>query len=155
MGQKSIAAGKSSPSHYADGLTTPDNPFRFHGLGLYKGKWGNGRALEDQAMGKHQNIQSILPGLGLGILLRPLLGGIDSLCLVFLPRLGDIVGKGIVGVGSTKESLNGEEDGTNLQCGGPVACPCQHTYQPTPNAEGRVLFKTSRQIRPSRSMFGW
>lgn len=52
---------------------------------------------------------------GLGILLGPLLGCGNSLSLVLLPCLRDIVGERVVGVRGAKKSLNREENGTDLE----------------------------------------
>jgi hypothetical protein len=51
---------------------------------------------------------------GLCVLLGPLLGCGNSLSLVFLPCLRDIVGEGVVGVRGAKKSLNGEQNGADL-----------------------------------------
>lgn len=50
----------------------------------------------------------------LGILLSPLSSSLNGSVLVFFPSLGDIVGERVVGVGCTKQGLNGEQDGTDL-----------------------------------------
>lgn len=57
----------------------------------------------------------------LGVLLRPLLSCGDGLCLILLPRLGNVVGERIVWVGCAEQSLDGEEDGADLQGRRPVA----------------------------------
>jgi hypothetical protein len=59
------------------------------------------------------------------VLLGPLLGCGNSLSLVLLPCLRNIVGEGVVGVRGAKESLNGEQNGANLQGRRPVAYFCQ------------------------------
>lgn len=64
---------------------------------------------------------SAWPVSRLRILLCPFLGCLDRLCLVLLPRLSHIVRQGIIWVRGTQEGLDGEEDGTNLQRGRPVA----------------------------------
>jgi hypothetical protein len=64
---------------------------------------------------------SCSPTSGLCILLCPLLGRLDGLCLVLLPRLRDIVGERVVRVRGTKQSLDGEENGTDLEGRRPVA----------------------------------
>lgn len=67
----------------------------------------------------------VLAGIsGLSVLLRPLLGRGDGFALVFLPRLRNIVCERIVGVWSAKESLNGQENGADLEGRRPVACTC-------------------------------
>lgn len=58
---------------------------------------------------------------GLRILLCPLLGGRNSLCLVLLPRLSDVVCEGVVGVGRAQESLDRQKNRANLQGRRPVA----------------------------------
>jgi len=111
-GAKAHRCREISPSCFPDIPTTPENR---------SVSWASSIQGGSGETGKHQHVQSILLGLGLCIFLSPLLGRLDSLCLILLPCLGDIVGEGVVGIGSTKESLNGEENGTNLQCRGPVA----------------------------------
>ena len=59
------------------------------------------------------------------MLLRPLTSCLDSGILVLLPLLRDVVGERVVGVRSTKQSLDGEENGADLERGGPVACCSQ------------------------------
>lgn len=50
----------------------------------------------------------------------PLLGGLNGRGLVILPALGNIVGERVVGIGSTEEGLDREEDSADLERGGPV-----------------------------------
>ena len=57
----------------------------------------------------------------LGILLSPLLGSRDGLCLIFFPSLRDIVGEWVIGVWDAEESLNREENGADLERRRPVA----------------------------------
>jgi hypothetical protein len=53
---------------------------------------------------------------------RPLPRRLDGGGLILLPALGDVGGERVVGVGGAEEGLDGEEDGADLQGGGPVAC---------------------------------
>lgn len=50
----------------------------------------------------------------------PLLGRLNRCGLVVLPALGNVVGERVVGVGSTEEGLDREEDSADLESGGPV-----------------------------------
>lgn len=62
----------------------------------------------------------LLRGFGGGVLLRPLAGGLDGSFLVLLPGFGDFGGERVVGIGCAEEGLDGEEDGADLEGGGPV-----------------------------------
>ncbi len=57
----------------------------------------------------------------LRVLLCPFSGRGDGLRLVLLPRLSYVVCERIVWVRGAKERLNGEEDGSDLQCRRPIA----------------------------------
>lgn len=59
---------------------------------------------------------------GNSVLGGPLLGRRDSSLLILLPALGNIGSKRVVGVRGTQEGLDGQEDGTDLEGGGPVVC---------------------------------
>jgi hypothetical protein len=61
------------------------------------------------------------PVSGLCILLCPFLGCGNGLCLVFFPRLGHVVGERVVWIRCAEESLNGEENRTDLEGRRPVA----------------------------------
>lgn len=61
------------------------------------------------------------PRSRLGVLLGPFSGSLDGSVLILFPSLSDIVRKRVVGVGCSKQSLNGEQDGTDLQGRRPVA----------------------------------
>lgn len=131
---------------------------------------------------------------GCGVLLGPLAGGRDGGLLVLLPGLGDLGSERVIGVGRTEERLDGEEDGADLEGGGPVVCSGAQSlvsrcffissrlfvfgrFSPTGlllynfigilcvymgrkggakrGADANVLFRTSRQMRPSLSTLGW
>jgi hypothetical protein len=87
------------------------------------------------------------------ILLCPFLSRGDGLGLVFFPCLGDIVGERVVWVWRAEESLDGEEDGADLEGRRPVAYLVSRARQATTEADS--LLRTSRQMRPSLSMLGW
>lgn len=50
----------------------------------------------------------------------PLPSCLNGSGLVVLPALGNIVGERVVGIGSTEEGLDREEDSADLEGGGPV-----------------------------------
>lgn len=85
----------------------------------------------------------------------PLLGGLNGRGLVILPALGNIVGERVVGIGSTEEGLDREEDGADLKRGGPVVYIDVLALNISYSLAGVLLFRTSKQIRPRRSMLGW
>jgi len=97
--------------------------------------------------------------LWLRVLLGPLLGRGDGRLLILFPALGDVGGEGVVGVGGAEQGLDGEEDGPDLQRGGPVVCRrlCQYACPVFVRETERrdALFRTSRQMRPSLSTLGW
>lgn len=78
------------------------------------------RKMEAILTGLSNDVTISLPSR-LSILLGPLPCSLNSSILVLFPSLGDIVGERVVGVGCTEQSLNGEQDGTNLQSRRPVA----------------------------------
>lgn len=50
----------------------------------------------------------------------PLLRCLDSSGLILFPTLSNVVGEWVIGVRGTEKGLDGEEDGADLQGGGPV-----------------------------------
>lgn len=50
----------------------------------------------------------------------PLFRCLDGSRLVHLPSLGHIVGQWVVGIRGSKQSLNGQEDSSDLEGGRPV-----------------------------------
>lgn len=92
--------------------------------------------------------------LWLRISLRPFARRRNGSVLVFLPALSDVVCERVIWVWSTEKGLDREEDGANLESRGPVA------YSSLGSAQKKLrlfvlLFRTSRQIRPSLSILGW
>ena len=91
------------------------------------------------------------------MLLSPLSRGLYRGGLIILPRLGDIGRQRIVWVGGTEESLDGQQDRADLEGGGPVICHLvsisllDYRF----SLSHSVLFRTSKQIRPSLSTLGW
>ena len=91
------------------------------------------------------------------ILGSPFLGGCNSGLLILLPALGDICSERVIRVRSTEEGLDRQEDSSDLKSGRPVICSvCElgrsrHVCILICNP----LLRTSRQIRPSLSTFGW
>lgn len=62
----------------------------------------------------------LLLWLRAGVLLRPLAGSLDGSFFVFLPGFGNFGSERVVWVGGAEEGLDGEEDGADLEGGGPV-----------------------------------
>jgi hypothetical protein len=85
----------------------------------------------------------------------PLLGGLNGRGLVILPALGNVVGERVVGIGSTEEGLDREEDSADLESGGPVVYVDVLVMNISNLFTDFLLFRTSKQIRPRRSMLGW
>jgi hypothetical protein len=50
----------------------------------------------------------------------PLLRRLDRRRLIVLPSLSDIIGERVIGVRGSKQSLDREEDGADLESGRPV-----------------------------------
>jgi hypothetical protein len=84
----------------------------------------------------------------------PLLGRLDGRGLVILPALGNVVGKRVIGIGSAEEGLNREEDSADLKSGGPVVCITTLDMSTDAISRGFLLLRTSKQMRPRRSMLG-
>lgn len=61
----------------------------------------------------------------LGPLPSPLARRFDGGLFVLLPGFGHLGGERVVGVGGAEEGLDGEEDGADLEGGGPVVCFAQ------------------------------
>lgn len=75
---------------------------------------------------------------------RPFLGGLDRCRLILLPPLSNIVGKRVIGVRRTQQSLDGKQDRSNLQGRGPVICSSNGRSVCAQNARsgGRTYFLT-------------
>lgn len=85
---------------------------------------------------------------------RPVFRRRDSSWLVLLPSFRNVGCERIIWIWGAEESLDGEEDGSNLEGWGPVACAHRlaHIKQ---ILDVNLLLSTSKQMRPSLSMFGW
>lgn len=84
----------------------------------------------------------------LGVLLGPLARRLDGGLFVLLPGLGDFGGEWVVGVGGAKEGLDGEEDGADLEGGGPVVCAVGGSRL----ANGPAVFACSVLFRGDRGV---
>lgn len=84
----------------------------------------------------------------------PLLGRLDGRGLVILPALGNVVGERVIGIGSAEESLDREEDSADLKSGGPVVYMIVLDITTDAIERGSLLLRTSKQMRPRRSMLG-
>lgn len=102
------------------------------------------------------------------VLLSPLTCRLDGSLLIFLPCFCNLGSEWVVRVGSAEKGLNREENGTNLEGRRPVVCGRQRRLETASSgctasglekkkrrARKTLLFKTSRQIRPSLSTLGW
>lgn len=90
----------------------------------------------------------------------PLSSSRNSSWLILLPSLRHLWCKRIIGVRRAEESLDREEDGSDLEGWGPVAYEIISLvldFRIIKSGYGvsAILLSTSRQIRPSLSMFGW